>query len=532
MSSGLPTVRWGKTIIAGTVAGHPCKVYADRPRAMAELLVDAQRWADRPYVVQGDRRLTGTQFAVAVARVATALRRRGVRSGQHVMLTGFNQIEWLVAFWALQCIGSMVALGNAWWSREEAGHAAELVRPELVVQDARLGHPVPAGAELLAFGMLRQVAEADGPAGLELDPVDEEAPAVVIFSSGTTGSARGVVMSHRSVIANVQNLMHMTGRLPSDLDPAHPGTVSLVTMPLFHLGGFQISMMTLLSGGTVVLPRGKFDPEEVLQLMQSERVRSWGSVPTMVSRVLRHPRFAEFDTSSVSSIQMGGAPVPPDLKAEVARCFPSSRKRVGSMYGHTEAGGVLATGAGPEIEGRPGCVGRPLPTVEIRIAQADAEGVGEILARSPTATSGYLGDPTPIADAAGWVASGDLGRLDAEGRLYVVGRSKDMIIRGGENIASVHVESCLRTHPAVAEVAVVGLPHPDLGEEVAAAVVLKPGCDVTAAALRAHAEARLARFEVPSRWWLTASALPVNATGKIVKREVLARWPQIEEVRV
>lgn len=524
--------RWGKEVVTGTVHGHPCRMYAARPRAMAELLVDAQRWSGRTLLVQGGRRVSGAQFARAVAHAARELRARGLRPGAPVLLTGFNELEWLVAFWALQCVGAMTALGNGWWSPGEAAAAATLAQPVLVVGRPGLGHGVPAGAEALDLDAFAAFLDATGDAPLEPALVAEEAPAVVIFSSGTTtGHARGVVMSHRSVIANLQNLMVMTGRLPGELAADHPGTVSLVTMPLFHLGGFQTSIMTMLSGGTIVFLAGKFDPEEALGLIEREKVRAWGSVPTMVSRVLQHPRFADYDTSSVASVQMGGAPVPADLKAAVARQFPASSRRVGNMYGHTEAGGVLATGAGADIAGRPGCVGRPLATVEIRIADPDAEGVGEVFARTPTATSGYLGEARPIADADGWVASGDLGRFDPEGRLYIVGRSKDMIIRGGENIASLHVEAALRSHPAVADVAVVGLAHPDLGEEVGAAVVLRPGAEVSAAELRAHAARTLARFEVPARWWLTRAELPVNTTGKIVKREVRARWPD-DDVRL
>jgi long-chain acyl-CoA synthetase len=520
--------RWGTEVVTGQVNGHPSLMYARRPRAVGELLLDAQRWADRPFLVQGDKRLTGAQHARAVARVAAQLRAMGLKAGDRVMLTGFNRIEWVVTFWALQSIGAMTGLGNAWWSEQEQADAIALLQPTLLV-----GNAGDASGKLhtVSFEDIATWMDMAADAPLTLDPVAEEDPSVVIFSSGTTGSAKGVVMSHRCVIANIQNLMTMTGRLPSELAPDHPGTVSLVTMPLFHLGGFQISIMTLLSGGKVVFMKGRFDPLEALQLMQDEKVRAWGSVPTMVSRVIQHEQFAQFDTSTVRSVQMGGAPVGADLRAAVGKHFPGSSKRVGSMYGLTEAGGVLATGAGADIEGRPGCVGRALSTVEIRIANPDPEGVGEILARTPTATSGYLGDPEPITDGDGWVRSGDLGRIDDEGRLYVVGRSKDMIIRGGENIASVHVESCLRDHPAVAEVAVLGLPHPDLGEEVAAAIVLRPGVDATAQDLRTHAAGKLARFEIPSRWWLTHEALPTNATGKVLKRDVAAHWPSAQEVR-
>lgn len=519
-------VRWGTRIVQGTVNGHPCRVYEERPRALSELLLDAQRWSDRTFLVQAERRISGREHLAAVARVARLMRSRGVRTGDAVLLQGFNHIEWIVAFWALQCIGATVALGNAWWSDHEGAAAIELVKPKLVIREREGGELLPQGCAQMLFPELRGLVDArDDEATLQIDRVDEEDSAVVIFSSGTTGQAKGAKMSHRAVIANIHNLLRMTGRLPSELDDAHPGTVNLVTMPLFHQGGLQISLMTLLTGGRMVLLRGRFDPLEVLQLMQAEKVRAWGSVPTMVSRVMQHADFANYDTRSVASIQMGGAPIPYELRAKVKECFPASRKRVGSMYGLTETG-VVATGAGSDVEGRPGCVGRPLPAAEIMIANPNAEGVGEIRARAASATTGYLGESTPIADAQGWIASGDLGRIDEEGRLYVVGRAKDMIIRGGENIASVHVERCLRTHPAIAEVAVVPLPHADLGEEVGAVVVLQPGAAVEVEDLRAHAAGQLARFEIPSRWWRRAEPLPTNATGKVLKRELIEAWPE------
>jgi long-chain acyl-CoA synthetase len=169
-------------------------------------------------------------------------------------------------------------------------------------------------------------------------------------------------------------------------------------------------------------------------------------------------------------------------------------------------------------------VGRALPVVELRIVEPDAEGIGEIQARTPTSTGGYLGDPAGIADAEGWIPTGDRGRIDDEGWLYVTGRSKDIVIRGGENVACVHVEDALLSHPDVLEAAVVALPHPDLGEDVGAAVVLRPGSTVTTEELTAHARARLARFEVPGGWWVRRDALPLNASGKVLRREVLREW--------
>jgi long-chain acyl-CoA synthetase len=252
----------------------------------------------------------------------------------------------------------------------------------------------------------------------------------------------------------------------------------------------------------------------------------WGSIPTMVSRVLDHPDFGAYDTSSVSSVPMGGAAVSAELRARVSEQFTGVKSRVGSLYGLTEAGGVLAAGSGADVAARPGTVGRALPVVELAVREAGPDGTGEITARTPTMTDGYLGDPEPIADSQGWVRTGDLGWIDDDGWLYVTGRSKDIIIRGGENIAAAHVEQALLRHPDVIEAAVVGLPDPDLGEQVAAAVVLRPGAAADVAALRAHAQAHLGRFEVPGLWWTHPGPLPTSPSGKILRRVIRDDWPR------
>jgi long-chain acyl-CoA synthetase len=288
----------------------------------------------------------------------------------------------------------------------------------------------------------------------------------------------------------------------------------------------QIQINTLLSGGKVIFLEGRFDPVQALQIIERERVRVWGGIPAMVSRVVGHPDLHSYDTSSVASIPMGGAAIPEELRRKVQEAFPNTKKRVGSLYGHTEAGGVLAAGSGADLDSRPGCVGRALPVVELRIGNPDADGVGEILARTPTATAGYLGDDTALHDADGWIRSGDLGRLDEESYLYLVGRSKDIIIRGGENIACAHVENCLLAHPDVLEAAVVPLPHAELGEEVGACVVLREPDGSMAEELERFAAARLARFEVPTSWWLRCEPLPTNPSGKVLKNELARAWPK------
>jgi long-chain acyl-CoA synthetase len=291
------------------------------------------------------------------------------------------------------------------------------------------------------------------------------------------------------------------------------------------MGGVQVVLSSLLTGGTLVFLEGGFDPAEVLRLIEVEQVRVWGGVPTMISRVLDHPDLRSRNTSSLATVTIAGTYVPVALLDRVRSAFPTARRSAGTVYGMTEAGGTLTASAGADMEGHPGTVGRPLPTVEVRICDPDPDGIGEIQARSPALMTYYWPqtDETVLTPD-GWLRTGDLGRIDTDGLLYVVGRSKDIVIRGGENIACANVEMALASHAAVEQVAVVGLPHPDYGEEVGAAVVLRPGAEVDEDELRRFVAERLAYFEVPSRWWLRTEALPTNATGKIVKPVLRAAW--------
>ena len=235
---------WGPRIVESMVNGHPCRVYEVRPKSLAALLLDSQRWEDREFLVQGSRRITGREHFRAVARIAAHLRKKCARAGDRIMLLAFNQIEWLTAFWAIQCVGATAVLGNAWWSDQELEDAIELAHPSLILSDRASHLPLHHQPKRITLAEVRQWAEEEDDPELVLGRVEEDADALVIFSSGTTGQPKGVVMSHRSVIANIQSLLMLTGRLPSELAHTHPGTVSLLTMPLFHLAGIQISFMT------------------------------------------------------------------------------------------------------------------------------------------------------------------------------------------------------------------------------------------------------------------------------------------------
>jgi long-chain acyl-CoA synthetase len=500
-----------------------------------ELLDDAARWSERTHLVQGSRRLTFADVFAAADRVAAEFAAAGLRPGDRLLLLTPNSPEWVISLWAAVKLGAIVALGNGWWSGPLVAHAVELVTPRLVVADPKRADLVPEGTEVFGVDRVRAAVDATDTVGAPppLPPGDEDDPAVIIFTAGTTGAPKPVVLAHRSVIANLHNLLVMSRRLPHQVDGSRPPAVSLQSGPLFHIGGLQSLLLALLGGNTLVFLEGRFDPQQVLDVIEREKVSWWGAVPTMASRVLEHPSIAGRNLDSVRSISMGGAPVQPALVERLREVFPNARKGMSTIYGMTETGGTVAAASGVTMAEHPTTAGAPLSVVDLRIDNPNAEGDGEIVVRTPGQMIGYwggsgAGTATDLADGIvdpeGWIHTGDQGRL-VDGLLYVTGRIKDLIIRGGENIAPAHVEAVLLRHPAVRNVAVLGLPDPDLGERVAAAVQLEPGSTVSEAELAEFAAADLARYEVPATWWLRAEELPMHDSGKTDKLSLRSNWP-------
>lgn len=526
-----PTMlEWGREVTVDRSGPYPLRVYATRRRSYAEVLVDARHYAERTHLVQGELRLTFAQHEDAVQRVAHHLALTGVRRGDVVLILAGNGIPWVVCYWALQRLGAIAALGNRWWSAIESVKSHGLIAPRLTLCDSELAPLVPHQQGRLLMEELALLADPDLPVPeVPWPDVAESDPAVVIFSAGTTGMPKAVVLSQRAMLANLQNVLNVTRSLPGEVPADRPQNVSLHTLPLFHVGGLQTLGVNLLAGSRVVFPAGRFDAGEALDLIERERVTHWAGVPTMLGRMLDHPSFGARDTSSLRSVVMAGSTVPRDLRERAARELAGVRTGGGINYGLTESGGTVCAATAAQAAERPGTVGRPVPVAEIRIEPDDdldlGAGEGEILVRAPTVMLGYWGDEADVVDADGWLRTGDLGRLDEDGWLYVIGRKKEVIIRGGENVAAAQVEARLLEHPAVADVAVVGLAHRDLGEEVGAAIVPRDGQAVDPDELAAFAASALPRFAVPTRWWLRDQPLPTSAVGKVLKRVVAAEFP-------
>ncbi|MHA6758266.1 class I adenylate-forming enzyme family protein [Streptacidiphilus sp. PAMC 29251] len=518
---------WGNTVERRT-SGVPFLLYTPRRTRVAQLLEDAERWGARTHLVQGDRRLTFAEMFTEVDRVAGLLHARGLRPGDRLLLLSPNSIEWVVTMWAGFRLGAVVALGNSWWSAPDVEFAVGVIQPTLVVADEVRLRLVPADADGLDVATLAP-GGADPAGSADVPPPapdgDEDDPAAIIFTAGTTGHPKAVVLAHRSILANLHNLLVVSRRLPHQIDPARSPAVSLQSGPLFHIGGIQSLMLTLLGGNTVVFLKGRYDPGEVLDLIEREGITVWGAVPTMAARVLEHPSVGQRDLSSVRSISMGGTPVQPRLLERLRQYFPNAKKGLSTVYGMTETGGTVASASGSVMAEHPATAGRPLPVVELRIDAPDPDGQGEIVVRTPGQLLGYWGADQPdLLDEEGFVHTGDLGRVE-DGLLYVTGRIKDLIIRGGENISPARIEGALLTHPAVVNAAVIGRPDQDLGERVAALVQLAPDASVTAEELAAHIAPALAKFEVPAEWCLGHEPLPMSDAGKTDKRAIAAAWP-------
>jgi long-chain acyl-CoA synthetase len=511
--------RWGAEVTRRET-GIPFLMYAPRRTHVADLLLDAERWADRTHLVQGGRRFTFGQMFAAIDAAAAELHRRGVRPGDRVLLQASNSPEWVVALWAGVKLGAIVALGNSWWSAAEVEHAVSLVEPRLVIADADRRGVVPDRVDCWAMEDVIDAAPGDVPPRPD---TDEDSPALIVFTAGTTGAAKGVTLAHRSVIANIHNLLVSARRLPHQIDAERAQVVSLQSGPLFHMGGVQSLILNLIGGATVVFLQGRFDAGEVLELIEREGVTVWGAVPTMAARVVEHPDVTRRDLSSVRSISMGGAPVQPQLVEKLRTYFSSAVKGMSTVYGMTETGGTVAAASGSLMAEHPTAAGKPLAVVELRIDDPDADGNGEIVVRTPGQMIGYWGDAkADLVDADGFVHTGDQGRF-VGGLLFVTGRIKELIIRGGENIAPAHVEAALLEHPRVQNAAVIGRPDEVLGEVVAAVVQVAE--DVTVDELVAHLAPRLAKFAIPSQWWVRTEPLPMIASGKTDKRTLAAEWP-------
>ena len=530
------------------IDGHPIRTWKNAPPSLRAVLEQSRARGDLGFLVYEDETLTFDEHFRAAAQLAHVLRDRyGVQKGDRVAIAMRNFPEWSIAFWAAAAAGAVVVPLNAWWTAPELVYGFEDSGSKVVFLDQERAERLAGELDGLHLAGII-VAKADGalPPGVERFedvlgdvPADVELPAVdlepedlatIFYTSGTTGKPKGALGTHRNICSNLLSLVFARARAALRTEKAaepEPSTQNtyLLSVPFFHATGCHSVLVANLAYGGKIVIMHKWDPERALELIERERVTTFGGVPAMVWQVLESPQFEKRDISSVRSIGYGGAPAPPELVRRIEAMFPGRSPSNG--YGLTETSSVTTMNMGEDYLRKPESVGAAVAVCDVEVV--DPEGsplpvgaVGELWIKGPNVVKGYWNKPeaTEAAFGGGWFRSGDGARIDEEGFVYIVDRIKDMVIRGGENVYCAEVEAAIFEHPEVSDVAVIGVPHDVLGEEVGAVVLRTPGSTLTAEALQQHVRERLAAFKVPAHVYFRDEALPRNPQGKVLKREL------------
>jgi len=530
------------------IRGITQRVFKNAPNTLPDLLaMAAELYAKRECLVHGSERLNYSHFFEKVQALAGALQRQvGIKSGDRVAIAMRNRIDYLIATMAIVCVGGVVVHLNAWWTCEELDYALADCDARVVFADperiARLRY-------LERFSNLcvcSTVAHEDATCSIEpllslgrtlnLKPpvIQPDDDCSVIYTSGSTGHPKGVVLTHRNIISAIWSWL-MVGPVQDYLDPSSAietnapeplQPANLVTVPFFHVSGMNTCfLLTLAMGGKVVL-LDKWDAERAADLIAQENITRFWGVPTMTADLLALGVLGKDRLATLGTLDAGGAKRPPDQVQQIVTTYPNIPPSTG--YGMTETSGLGLRVAGADYATHPDAAGYLLPPLqEMRILDEDgtelAPGhVGELAIKSASVMRCYLNQPEATAAVLrnGWLHTGDLARIDENGLVFIVGRKKDIIIRGGENIASLEVEAAVYKHPAVFEAAVFSVPDNRLGELVGVAVQVANADMLDLQELRTFLGSHLAQFKLPERLWIFTEPLVRGATEKIDKQEI------------
>jgi long-chain acyl-CoA synthetase len=485
----------------------------------AHLTSTAAGHGSQPALRLGEAITTYAELDQASALVAGLLQSRGVRPGDRVGIMLPNVPEFAVVYYGTLRAGAVVVPMNPLLKSREVGYYLGDSGAKLMFcwhGAAAEAHQGAAAAEVIevdpaSFGGLLASATA-------VDEVADrtgEDTAVILYTSGTTGQPKGAELTHA-------NLSKNTEVMKTDLVQLSPADIIFGGLPLFHSFGQTCTLNAAIASGASLALLPRFDPRQALQLIAGQRATVFAGVPTMFSALLGAPDIADHDVSALRVCVSGGAAMPVEVLREFERVFGC---KILEGYGLSETSPVASFNH-PDAERKPGSIGTPIRGVQMRLVDDQGSDVsagehGEIAIRGHNVMKGYWQRPAETAAAIpdGWFRTGDIAKVDDDGYFFIVDRKKDLIIRGGYNVYPREIEEVLYEHPQVAQAAVIGVPHPQLGEEVAAAVTLKPGSTVTAAELRDFVKGQVAAYKYPRDVWLF-DALPLGPTGKILKREI------------
>lgn len=532
------------------VRGIPTRVWKNAPPSLRWLIEASRAHGERLMTIYEDERVTYEANYRAVAALAHWLAAQGIGKGDRVALAMRNLPEFPAILFAAVSLGAIIVPLNAWWTGEElaygiadsgarilfadaerhermAGHYAATPGLERVVI-ARAAHPLDGEAVRLEdlVGTPHDWASLP-PRGLPDAEIAPDDALSIFYTSGTTGKPKGALGTHRNMMSNIMSGGYAAARgflRRGQPVPEPAPRVTLTAIPLFHVTACSAGLMGAIASGSTSIYMRRWDTVQAMEIIERERVNVTGGVPTIAWQLLEHPDRHRYDLSSLESIAYGGAPSAPELVRRIHQEFGALP---GNGWGMTETMATVTTHSAEDYLARPDSAGPPVAVADIRItddagAALPPGAIGEVRVRGPMIVAGYWNRPEATAEtfADGWVRTGDIGRVDDEGFLYLLDRAKDMIIRGGENIYSIEVESVLYAHPGVTDCALIGLPHRTLGEEPAAVVHLAPGAQASEVELQEWVRGHLAAFKVPVAIRFCADPLPRNANGKILKRDL------------
>lgn len=496
------------------------------------LLASMSRDPDKTALIFRDRRLTYRELAAAAVNLAARLRALGVARGDRVALLDENSLDYAAVVFAVSMAGAVFVPVNSRFGPDEIAYVVNHARPRLLLVGAGLratadkaGGAFDAGTRIVDLPPLDTLSQDAGPAGLEPGETDPEAPAMIMYTSGTTGFPKGALLSHAAYRANVEAIAAAGELSGSD--------VVMVSLPLFHNGGLIAVLMPALHLGAtaVIMPRG-FAPDSVLAEVERHRVTVTMWVPTMLAMLVESGAPGRHDVTSLTRIWYGSSPIAPDLLARVRQGFDAGLYQ---FYGMTETGMTAVLSPADHLV-HPQATGRAMPPARLRLVtatgtEAAAGEIGELYSRrEPLGMSGYFDNEEATRETVvdGWIRTGDVARNLGDGYFVIVDRQKDMIISGAENIYPREIENALCLHPEVAEAAVFGIPDPTYGEAVCAAVVPRAPSAVTEGDLVAWCASRLAGYKKPKRV-LLLDELPRNAAGKVLKQALRSSFWQGSE---
>ena len=532
-------------LIDGDVRGVKMKVFKNAPAHLGQVFAGSRGHGDKTFLVYEDEIFTFAQAADHIDALASLLvNTYGVKKGDRVAVAMRNFPEWVMSFAAIISVGAINVSMNSWWTEDEMDFALEdsgatvlicdqqrfdigaasCVKKNIKVLVVRAEKPLPAGIdkweEVLPLG--------DAHPGADIQPDDD---ATILYTSGTTGRPKGAVSTHRAVISSLMafsarnNVFLMSGTKLKEVDGPEIPTSFILIVPLFHVTGCVPVMMSCFIAGLKLAIMYKWDPEKALEMIEREKITNFVGVPTQSWDLVNSPEFEKYDTSSLRAVGGGGAPSPTSLVGKVNDKVKNGNPQLG--YGMTETNAFGPAITGSDYLSHPTSTGRATWPMIVEVRDENLKPVptgqsGEIWFFGPMLIRGYWNRPDATAETIvdGWLRSGDLGRLDADGYVYVEDRVKDMILRAGDNVYGAEVESAIYEHPAVHEAAVFGVPHERLGEEVGVAILVNDGMTLTPEELWAFLDAKIAKYKIPTQVVIMTEPLPRNAAGKFLKREL------------